>query len=839
MNKNKKLTIIIAVVFICITFSRINVFANTLNEVSPETLAVTLVIDTSGSMAATDPQKLRETAANIFIDLLSPDDYLGIITFNTKEEVVLPMQQIQSSDNKANFKKILSQKLQSTGDTDYVLALNEASKQLSAVNNGNVRKVILFLTDGEPDPNNTKKNDPALMSPYMDSLWKTVSNLALNKYEVYSVGFSKGVDSTILERISSNTKGIVKISDDSSELALSFFNILGNLKNRKNLLNENFELKGSSSLEFDLDEYTSQATMVFTNLDGKPFDVTLSAPDGKSAENIITVNKSGKYNIVTVNQKSEKFTGKWRVNLNGNGKIMAFGNKDLFIKSWLVTPEPTSLHPLNEPLEIALNITGEVADGIVIEATVTKDGVRDEKTVKLERKDGLFIGTYENVNKIGKYDIETRLMLNGQVITENNTSFFVRELPSIFTDFLGKDTTYRLGENLIVTSSLNMEDNKPFKSSELKIENYNLLLKYINSGTETISLLDNGSANNGDTKENDGIWSNKVLFNKEDGGKASLIVTGIYKGETFLLEKSLGNFKVYPPGTLLIKAISNNLYTSLSNQLKIPLEIENTSNFTETMIISLDKDIGKLAQDRIKIEPLKKVKTYIFVNLDKNLEKKVYDTTVNIVAENTLTKVEPAEFNTKVQVLSKTGYVLRYLKDNKIYIIIFLGIFVGLSLLVVLIGLLLYRLLVYRNTIIQGKLLYWKELDSESKDKKEFDFNKFGKDKIVITFNEENKNAEYHISHSKYDYDIELTAIVQKSRWKFVDGYKALFNKNTFSELLIKATKPGILIYEGSIYTSKKVYNKDKFITGEYVFQYFADRINKSTDMDKGKNILE
>lgn len=575
MNKNKKL-IIIAIVFICIIFSRINVSANTLKVASPETLAITLVIDNSGSMATTDPQKLRETASNIFIDLLSPDDYLGIITFNKKEEVVLRMQQIQSSDNKTKFKKILSQKIQATGDTDYLLAIKEASKQLSTVNNGNVRKVILFLTDGEPDQNNTKKNDPA----------------------------------------------------------------------------------------------------------------------------------------------------------------------------------------------------------------------------------------------------------------------FVRELPSIYTDFKGEDTNYRLGEYLIVTSSLNMDGNKLLKSSELKIENYNLLLNYIKSGIETMSLLNNGSANNGDIKENYGIWSNKILFNKEDGGKASLIVNGTYKGETFLLEKAIGNFKVYPPGNLMIKPLNTNLYTSLNNQLTIPLEIVNTSNFTETMIISLDKDIGKLAPDRIKIEPLSKINKYVYVNLDKNLEKNIYDIKVKMVAEDIQTKVEPAEFNTEVQVISKTGYVLRYLKDNIIPIFMFLGIFVGLSLLIILMGLLLYRLFVHRNTIIQGKLSYWKESDSGAKDKKEFNFSKIGKDKIIITFNEENKTAEYHIFNSKYNYDIELTAIADKSRWKFIDGYKALFHRNNFSELLLKTNEPGIFIYDDKIFTSKKIYKNDKFITGGYIFQYFIDDKEKSTDKDRGKNVL-
>jgi Mg-chelatase subunit ChlD len=529
MNKNKKL-IIIAVVFICIVFSRINIFAKDLKVEPPETLAVTLVIDTSGSMATTDPQKLRERAANSFIDLLSPEDYLSIITFNTKEEVVLPMQKIQSSDNKASFKKSLSQKLRDIGDTDYVLALNEASKQLSTVKDVKVRKVILFLTDGEPDPSSTKKNDPEFMNPYMDSLWKAVSNLALNKYAVYSIGFSKGVDPAILKRISSSTKGTMKIYDDSSQLSSSFLQILRGLK------------KGT-------------------------------------------------------------------------------------------------------PLQ--------------------------------------------------------------------------------------------------------------------------------------------------------------------------------------------------PPGEILIKPLSNNLYTSLNNQLKIPLEIENTSNLMQTLVISLDKTIGKLPQDRIKIKPLKKVKTNIYIDLDKNLEKKDYDITVKLDTEDTQTKIEPSEFTTKVQVLSKTGCLLRFLKDRSTAIFTFLGILVGLSLLIILLGLLLYRLLVYRNTIIQGKLSYWKEADTESKEKNEFDFSKRGKGKIIITFNKENKSAHYHIFNNEYNYDIELTNIIERGRWKFVEGLKALSRRNNSTELVLKTTERGIFIYEEKIYTSKKIYRDDKFITGGYIFQYIIDDKGKSGDKDKGRNVLK
>lgn len=522
--------------------------------------------------------------------------------------------------------------------------------------------VALFLTDGEPDPDKEKKNDLVFMNSYMDLLWKEVSNLALNKYEVFSVGFSKEVNKGILERISNETKGSVKISDKSNELALSFFDILGNLKNRKSLMDETVELKDKAGIEFDLDEYTSQATMVFTNLDSTSFDVNISAPANLDTNKVVKVNK---------------------------------------------------------------------------------------------------------------------------------------------------------------------------------FDNYNLILNYENNGSEIIPILDNGLTETGDIKENDGIWSGKVLFNKEDSGSASVMVKGIYKGEPFVLEKYLGDFKVYPVGNLIVKPLKNNLYTTLNNQLKIPLEIENNSNFPETIILTLDEDIGKIAQDRIKIEPLSKASKYIYVNLDNNLKKNIYNMKINIEAEDKQIKVEPRQFEEEIEIVSKTGYILRYINEHKDFIIGFIGVIVGLFILIVSIGLLLYRFLVYKSRMIEGKLIYWKESDNDLKDKQELKFNQFKKSRLLITFNEENETAEYKIFNNKYNYDIELTAVASKSKWKFIDGYKALFNKNTVSELLLKTTKPGILIYEGNIYTSKKIYNKDKFITGEYVFQYFVDRTNKSLYKDKGKNILE
>lgn len=528
-NINKKL-IIMAVIFSYIIFSTTNIFGDTSNEAVTETLAVTLVIDTSGSMETTDPQKLREIAANIFIDLLSSKDYLGIITFNTKEEVVFPIQQVKSSDNKAEFKKMILQKIGAKGDTDYLGALNEASKQLSTVNEKNVRKVVLFLTDGEPEPNYIKKNDSIFMNQYMDSLWKTVENLAEKKYEVYSIGFSSGVDSAVLERISSTTKGTKKIFNDSTELAQGFFDILGVLKNRNEFLNKSFQLNGNKSLEVDLDENTSQATMVFINNNGQPFELMVDPPDVRFANDIIAVNKSDKYSIVTITEKDKKLTGKWKINLKGNGNITTFGN------------------------------------------------------------------------------------------------------------------------------------------------------------------------------------------------------------------------------------------------------------------------------------------------VDKNLSKKVYDSTYGLTHDS----------------IVETNFE----ESNGKHVVIFIQGFVVLTLLIIILDLLLYRIIAYKNLIIKGCLLYWEESDIEMNNKKEVNLSSFKKNKIVVSFNEKNENAQYHISNNEYEYDIELKSAVEKNRWKFMYGYKALFYRSSSSELMLKTSEPGIFTYEGRIFTSSRIYKGDRFTTGGYVFQYIVSN-HKLEHNTRGKNLLK
>ncbi len=160
------------IVLLILSFG-ISSYARPLSDLNSETLAVSLVIDTSGSMAQTDPQRLRESVANVFIDYLNPEDYLGVITFNSSVDLVVPMQQLKDNAIRASIKQTLIPKLEGNADTDYKAALDEANKQLQGLFNPDATKIIIFLTDGEPDPDPVNiSNNTERMANYMNGLWK-------------------------------------------------------------------------------------------------------------------------------------------------------------------------------------------------------------------------------------------------------------------------------------------------------------------------------------------------------------------------------------------------------------------------------------------------------------------------------------------------------------------------------------------------------------------------------------------------------------------------------------------------------------------------------------------
>ncbi|MCR3956869.1 MAG: VWA domain-containing protein [Gudongella sp.] len=204
------------------------VYADPLEDLNSEKLAVSLVIDTSGSMTGTDPDMLRRRVADIFIEMLNPDDYLGMVVFHSEVTLAVPPQRMESQAVRDSFRESIQDRLQGTADTDYAQALLAAENQLDGIEDSEARKLIIFLTDGRPDP------DPVNVPPgsqqmesYMDTLWTRTASIGEKSYPVYSIGFSEGIDVEVLNRIAEETGGDVRIYRDAAELDQNLIQILG------------------------------------------------------------------------------------------------------------------------------------------------------------------------------------------------------------------------------------------------------------------------------------------------------------------------------------------------------------------------------------------------------------------------------------------------------------------------------------------------------------------------------------------------------------------------------------------------------------------------------------
>lgn len=118
-------------------------------------LDVVLLIDNSGSMASNDAEGLRWSAAQLFVDLAAPGDRVAAIAFASQ---VTPLgsaangtlQTISRPDDRRTLKGYL-QRRNPVGATNMQGAISAAIKLLRDAGSAN-RQVIVFLTDGEPDP---------------------------------------------------------------------------------------------------------------------------------------------------------------------------------------------------------------------------------------------------------------------------------------------------------------------------------------------------------------------------------------------------------------------------------------------------------------------------------------------------------------------------------------------------------------------------------------------------------------------------------------------------------------------------------------------------------------
>lgn len=607
-------------------------------------MAISLIIDTSGSMNNTDPQRLREKTANIFIELLAQEDYLNIITFDSNVNLVIPAEQLKDISIRKSFKERLTPYLEAGGNTNYTAAFIRANDELVKLEASNSRKVIVLLTDGEPTIDNS------------ESMWNVVSELKSNNYPVYSIGFSDDIDVEILNKIAEETKGDVRIYKDAMDLDR---NLIQMLKSREIIANK------------------------------------------------------------LLTSKEEDYLG---------------------------------------------------------------------KTL------------------------------------------------SVSTDFWMKKEGYRNGEETIVSASLNFGTNRLERGIDLEVEKFNITISYGEGEDSIIPLLDDGDVSHGDIMANDGIWSNKIVFDKNGNAIAKLMVFGKYKKVPFTIIKPIGEYIVDKPGNIFITSYEKNLCIRKGKRLSIPLTFNNESSFKEVVFIHFDEKIGSSNIEQIELEPNSKSDINLILDINPNLSKGIHPLIIGFKPLNEFTTIGYTKLKYKIEILPYFEFLSRSVRDRYTPVIIFIGVLIGLMLSIYVVGILLYIILVKPQMKVKGVLSYWNELNPD--ESINLDLTNKKEKEILITFNFE-KTGDFFIPGSEFKYDIVISKEFLDNRKKFIKGWKVLFTRNADIIQTLRCTKPGIIIFDDDIYTSITLDHDKEFSSGGFNFRFAKYKPKWIKEHVAGRNILE
>ena len=205
------------------------------SQTGSNTYNLVLVMDASGSLSSnSDPQRLRDEAAKLFIELLddSQPNKLGYVRFATKVDEKVDLQTITPDVKTSVLTKIQSAPDPTKADdTNIGEALNVAVDMLKAEHaaNPDVPNVIVFFSDGNTEILNGKGQRDAKKETASRELKDTaIQNARDEGIKVFSLCLNAGGTSRVdeMQAVATQTDGRFIEIHDSNDLPLASATLL-------------------------------------------------------------------------------------------------------------------------------------------------------------------------------------------------------------------------------------------------------------------------------------------------------------------------------------------------------------------------------------------------------------------------------------------------------------------------------------------------------------------------------------------------------------------------------------------------------------------------------------
>ncbi len=167
-------------------------------------VALTFVIDVSGSMDIENRLELVKRSLELLVEQLRPTDSVGIVVYGSEARIVL--EPTSGSDQEEILRAIYS--LQPEGSTNAEAGLRLGYEQaLKAFNPGGINRIVL-CSDGVA---NVGRTGP-------DNIWDQVSAMASEGIMLTTIGFGMGnYNDVLMEQLADNGQGFYAYVDDIKE----------------------------------------------------------------------------------------------------------------------------------------------------------------------------------------------------------------------------------------------------------------------------------------------------------------------------------------------------------------------------------------------------------------------------------------------------------------------------------------------------------------------------------------------------------------------------------------------------------------------------------------------
>ena len=181
-------------------------------------LDVVLVIDASGSMKETDPNKLGLEGVKLFVDMLGlTDNQVGVVTYGAEVSQTYPMSIVKTQNDKEEIKSFVNGITRDLNYTDITAGLKEAVKMLNNRNTSSNSPLIVVFTDGNNAIGGVANRTLADID---QDLADIISETQTKGYPIYTIGLNDNgkLNEDYLEKISTDTKAKAFATKDPAEL---------------------------------------------------------------------------------------------------------------------------------------------------------------------------------------------------------------------------------------------------------------------------------------------------------------------------------------------------------------------------------------------------------------------------------------------------------------------------------------------------------------------------------------------------------------------------------------------------------------------------------------------